>query len=69
LIIAEAYNQLKNNVIFIIMLQANEIDGMISGTIHTTAKTICLELQIIKSHIDVKLVSSKYILYSYQIKL
>jgi phosphate acetyltransferase len=59
LTIAEARNQLKDNVVLgTMMLHANEVDGLVSGAIHTTANTIRPALQIIKTSPDVKLVSS-----------
>jgi phosphate acetyltransferase len=59
----EATEQLKDNVVLgTMMIKLNEIDGLVSGAIHTTANTIRPALQLIKTKPGVKLVSSGYFL-------
>ncbi|CAM4460819.1 MAG: Phosphate acetyltransferase [Legionellaceae bacterium] len=54
-----AREHLQDNVMLgTMMLQMNEVDGLVSGAIHTTANTIRPALQIIKTAPNVKLVSS-----------
>lgn len=47
-------------VVGTMMLQQGEVDGLVSGAVHTTANTIRPALQIIKSRPDVKLISSVF---------
>lgn len=59
LTIEAAKKQLEDNVILgTMMLKLGEVDGLVSGAIHTTANTIRPALQLIKTPPDVKLVSS-----------
>ena len=59
LTLEEAHKQLTDHVMLgTMMLHLNEVDGLVSGAIHTTANTIRPALQIIKTPPDVKLVSS-----------
>ena len=54
---AESY--LEDNVVLgTMMLAQNEVDGLVSGAIHTTANTIRPALQLIKTKPDAALVSS-----------
>ncbi len=54
-----AKSQLEDNVMLgTMMLEANEVDGLVSGAVHTTANTIRPPLQIIKTAKGSKLVSS-----------
>lgn len=54
-----AKTQLEDNVMLgTMMLEAKEVDGLVSGAIHTTANTIRPPLQIIKTAKESKLVSS-----------
>ena len=54
-----ARKQLEDNVVLgTMMLHLGEVDGLVSGAIHTTANTIRPALQIIKTAPNVKLVSS-----------
>jgi phosphate acetyltransferase len=56
-----ARQQLKDNVVLgTMMLYANEVDGLVSGAVHTTANTIRPAFQIIKARPEVKLVSSVF---------
>jgi phosphate acetyltransferase len=41
-----------------VMLYLDEVDGLVSGAVHTTANTVRPALQLIKTHPDAKLVSS-----------
>jgi phosphate acetyltransferase len=51
--------QLEDNVVLgTMMLALNEVDGLVSGAIHTTANTIRPALQLIKTAPGAKLVSS-----------
>lgn len=55
----QAKNSLHNNIVLAtMMLQQNEIDGIVSGAVHTTADTIRPALQLIKTEPGVNLVSS-----------
>ncbi len=55
----EARKQLEDHVVLgTMMLHLNEIDGLVSGAIHTTANTIRPALQIIKTPPETKIVSS-----------
>lgn len=54
-----ANSQLEDPVVLgTMMLAMNEVDGLVSGAIHTTANTIRPALQLIKTHPDASLVSS-----------
>lgn len=56
-----ARKQLEDNVVLgTMMLHAGEVDGLVSGAVHTTANTIRPALQIIKTAPAVKLVSSVF---------
>lgn len=56
-----ARKQLEDNVVLgTMMLHAGEVDGLVSGAIHTTANTIRPALQIIKTAPKAKLVSSVF---------
>ena len=53
--------QLKDNVVLgTMMVQMGDVDGLVSGAVHTTANTIRPALQLIKTKPDAKLVSSLY---------
>lgn len=55
----EVRKQLADNVMLgTMMLKLGEVDGLVSGAVHTTANTIRPALQIIKTVPDCKLVSS-----------
>ncbi len=55
----EAIKQLESNTVLgTVMLYLGEVDGLVSGAIHTTADTIRPALQIIKTTPSTKLVSS-----------
>ena len=55
----KAKELLQDNVFLAtMMIENNEIDGLVSGAIHTTANTIRPPLQIIKTAPDAKLVSA-----------
>ena len=59
----EAEEQLKDNVVLgTMMIKQNEVDGLVSGALHTTANTIRPALQLIKTKPGAKLVSSGYFL-------
>lgn len=59
LIAATAEEQLQDNVVLgTMMLYLGEVDGLVSGAIHTTANTIRPALQLIKTPAHVKVVSS-----------
>lgn len=61
LTLENAKNQLKDNVVLgTMILNSGEVDGLVSGAIHTTANTIRPALQIIKTPPNVKLVSSVF---------
>lgn len=52
---------LEDNVVLgTMMLAENEVDGLVSGAVHTTANTIRPALQLIKTARDVRLVSSVF---------
>ncbi len=54
-----AREQLEDNVVLgTLMLERNEVDGLVSGAIHTTANTIRPALQLIKTAPGCSLVSS-----------
>ncbi|MBB6056369.1 phosphate acetyltransferase [Tolumonas osonensis] len=54
-----AREQLEDNVVLgTLMLERNEVDGLVSGAVHTTANTIRPPLQIIKTAPGSSLVSS-----------
>ncbi|CAL4320245.1 phosphate acetyltransferase [Buchnera aphidicola] len=54
-----AYQQLRNNIILAtLMVESDEVDGMVSGSINTTASTIRPALQLIKTESVSSLVSS-----------
>lgn len=56
-----AENQLEDNVVLgTMMLAQGEVDGLVSGAIHTTANTIRPALQLIKTRDDCSLVSSVF---------
>lgn len=56
-----AKTQLEDNVMLgTMMLEAGEVDGLVSGAVHTTANTIRPPLQIIKTAPDSRLVSSVF---------
>jgi phosphate acetyltransferase len=56
-----AASQLEDNVVFgTMMLAQGEIDGLVSGAIHSTANTIRPALQIIKTRPNAKAVSSVF---------
>ncbi|MDX7991804.1 phosphate acetyltransferase [Xenorhabdus littoralis] len=54
-----AREQLEDNVVLgTLMLEQNEVDGLVSGAVHTTANTIRPPLQLIKTAPNSSLVSS-----------
>ncbi|MDG6894214.1 phosphate acetyltransferase [Volucribacter amazonae] len=54
-----AKEQLQDNVVLgTMMLEANEVDGLVSGAVHTTANTIRPPMQIIKTAPGSSIVSS-----------
>lgn len=54
-----AREQLKDNVVLgTMMLEANEVDGLVSGAVHTTANTIRPPMQIIKTAPGSSIISS-----------
>ncbi|MFP3029061.1 MAG: phosphate acetyltransferase [Arsenophonus sp.] len=54
-----ARKQLKDNVVLgTIMLEKNEVDGLVSGAVHTTANTIRPALQLIKTIPSSSIISS-----------
>jgi phosphate acetyltransferase len=54
-----AHQLLEDNVVLgTMMLQQNDVDGLVSGAIHTTANTILPALQLIKTRPGSSLVSS-----------
>ena len=56
-----AREQLADNVVLgTMMLEANEVDGLVSGAVHTTANTIRPPLQLIKTAPGSSLVSSVF---------
>ncbi|MAL98353.1 MAG: phosphate acetyltransferase [Alteromonadaceae bacterium] len=53
--------QLEDNVVLAtLMVAMGEMDGLVSGAVHTTANTIRPALQLIKTHADAKVVSSVF---------
>ena len=53
--------QLEDNVVLgTMMLALDEVDGLVSGAVHTTANTVRPALQLIKTRKDAKLVSSVF---------
>lgn len=57
----QAREQLEDTVVLgTMMLEANEVDGLVSGAVHTTANTIRPPLQIIKTAPGSSLVSSVF---------
>ena len=55
----EAYESLQDHMVLAtMMLQQNEVDGIVSGAMHTTANTIRPALQLIKTAPETDLVSS-----------
>ncbi|RWR01287.1 phosphate acetyltransferase [[Pantoea] beijingensis] len=56
-----AREQLEDNVVLgTMMLEKNEVDGLVSGAVHTTANTIRPPLQLIKTAPNSSLVSSVF---------
>jgi len=56
-----AQAQLEDNVVLATMMVAlNEVDGLVSGAVHTTANTIRPALQLIKTHPEARVVSSVF---------
>ncbi len=56
-----ARSQLEDNVVLATMMVAlDEVDGLVSGAVHTTANTIRPALQLIKTHAGAKVVSSVF---------
>lgn len=56
-----AEQQLEDNVVLgTMMLALNQVDGLVSGAVHTTANTIRPALQLIKTAPEAKLVSSVF---------
>ncbi|WP_426417049.1 phosphate acetyltransferase [Aestuariirhabdus sp. LZHN29] len=54
-----AESQLEDNVVLgTMMLALDEVDGLVSGAVHTTANTIRPAFQLIKTRPDTKIVSS-----------
>jgi phosphate acetyltransferase len=54
-----AREQLRDNVVLgTMMLARGEVDGLVSGAVHTTANTVRPALQLIKTREDARLVSS-----------
>jgi len=61
LTVEEATKQLQDPVVVgTMMLQLNEVDGLVSGAVHTTANTVRPALQIIKTVPSCKIVSSVF---------
>lgn len=57
----QAVEMLKDNVFLAtMMLERNEVDGLVSGAVHTTANTIRPPLQIIKTAPGASIVSSVF---------
>ncbi len=50
----------NNNVLATMMLKQGDVDGMVSGAIHTTADTVRPALQLIKTAPDINTVSSVF---------
>lgn len=58
---ATARSQLENNVMLgTLMLEAGEVDGLVSGAVHTTADTMRPPLQLIKTEKGASMVSSVF---------
>ncbi|WP_275896668.1 phosphate acyltransferase, partial [Citrobacter freundii] len=58
---AVAREQLEDNVVLgTLMLEQDEVDGLVSGAVHTTANTIRPPLQLIKTAPGSSLVSSVF---------
>ncbi|MEW5837876.1 MAG: phosphate acetyltransferase [Pseudomonadota bacterium] len=58
---AMAEQQMEDNVVLgTMMLQQDDVDGLVSGAVHTTANTIRPALQLIKTAPGAKLVSSVF---------
>ncbi|MFD2166902.1 phosphate acetyltransferase [Thalassotalea euphylliae] len=56
-----AREELKDNVVLgTMMLQLGQVDGLVSGAVHTTANTIRPALQLVKTAPDASLVSSVF---------
>lgn len=56
-----AQEQLEDNVVLgTMMLESGEVDGLVSGAVHTTANTIRPPLQLIKTALNSSLVSSVF---------
>lgn len=56
-----ARQQLEDNVVLgTMMLARGEVDGLVSGAVHTTANTVRPALQLIKTAPDAKLISSVF---------
>lgn len=56
-----AIKQLEDNVVLgTMMLEANEVDGLVSGAVHTTANTIRPPMQIIKTTPGASIISSVF---------
>lgn len=56
-----AKEHLKNNIVLgTMILENNEVDGLVSGAIHTTASTILPALQLIKTNSNCSLISSLF---------
>lgn len=56
-----AIEALRDNIVLgTMMLALDEVDGLVSGAIHSTAHTIRPALQLIKTHPDAKAVSSVF---------
>jgi phosphate acetyltransferase len=57
----QAEAQLEDTVVLgTVMLTLGEVDGLVSGAVHTTASTVRPALQLIKTRPDAKLVSSVF---------
>ena len=53
--------QLEDNVVLAtMMVTLDEVDGLVSGALHTTANTVRPALQLIKTHPDTQVVSSVF---------
>jgi phosphate acetyltransferase len=56
---AKAQQELQDNVMLgTMMLKLDDVDGLVSGAVHTTANTIRPALQVIKTTHNIKLISS-----------
>lgn len=59
LVLTQAQEQLKDTVVLgTMMLALNEVDGLVSGAVHTTANTVRPAFQLIKTAPEYSLVSS-----------